>query len=85
MNQKALSTLEYTKIIAKLEEYSSTSIGKKRFRELVEQHCSPRLSDRLVYRPDPLEAHFLGGIQRCRYLSRVVRVVVDDGNAVYLR
>lgn len=35
MNQKALSTLEYTKIIAQLEEYASTSMGKKRCRELV--------------------------------------------------
>ena len=35
MNQKALSTLEYTKIIVQLEEYASTSMGKKLCRELV--------------------------------------------------
>ena len=35
MNDKALKTLEYTKIIAQLEEYASTSMGKKRCRELV--------------------------------------------------
>lgn len=35
MNQKALSTLEYTKIIAQLEEYASTSMGKKLCRELM--------------------------------------------------
>ena len=35
MNQKALKTLEYDKIIAQLEEYASTQIGKTLCRELV--------------------------------------------------
>ena len=35
MNQKALKTLEYNKIIAQLEEYASTQIGKTLCRELV--------------------------------------------------
>ena len=34
MNEKALSTLEYYKIISQLEEYASTPMGKKLCREL---------------------------------------------------
>lgn len=35
MNQKALKTLEYTKIIAQLEEFAASELGKKLCRELV--------------------------------------------------
>ena len=35
MNQKALKTLEYTKIIAQLEEFAASEPGKRLCRELV--------------------------------------------------
>ena len=34
MNEKALKTLEYTKIIDQLTEYASTEMGKQMCREL---------------------------------------------------